>query len=180
MSMISRGRVLRWQVFELGILDTLSTATEPGVTGVASGYDRRYREPIKKPASASTGGPGGPGETNRSERIVEVRGQFELPKEGEIRMAVMGNLPQTEVKIVCHFEDLEAAGLVEPSNGRPLIREMTRLIKCSHRSGRLIEDFSTRNLYAKEALSASFGLAGGDRNLLILSFAQRDQGASTS
>ena len=177
MSRLTRGRLIRPQLATIAILDTVETAATTGDPDIAGGYDEDFKEPVRLPA---VGGDGGPGTTQRVERVVQVRAQIELPKVGAQQMTFSGNTPQTQMVLVCHFEELEAAGLIDPSTGEALLRIAARLVEAHTLGGQLIQNFERLNLYVKEANPASWGLAGGTRNLLLLTFEQRNKGTGNT
>lgn len=174
MSAVTRGRLIRPQRATIGIIDTLETSLETGDPALTDGYDEDFKEPIKLPRDE---GAGGPGVTQRVERLVEVRCQVELPRVDQQRESFSGNMPQTQIILVCHFAELADAGLVDAETGEALIRIAARLVKIDTLDGKLIQNFERLNLYVREVNPASWGLSGGTRNLLLLTFEQRNQGS---
>lgn len=175
MSSTTRGRLIRPQIVEVGLLDLIATATDTGDPSLPDGYDADFREPVRLPVEG-----GGPGTTQRVEKCAQFRAQIELPRVDETKQTFGGNIPQTTLVVVAHFADLEALGLVDSTTGEAMIRTMARLKAAYTLGGKLIQNFERLDLYALQVAPASFGLAGGTRNLLIVTFGQREKGTTNA
>lgn len=112
-----------------------------------------YLEPIKLPAQVEDG-------------------TYEMQ-----RQTRSGNAPASSTVCVLHFRDLEAAGLVDPATGDALLRTNDRLLAVYRRKdGALAQAMPREGLYATEVKPGGFGLSGGYRNLLIVTFQDRPRG----
>lgn len=173
-----RGRLINPFLAELAQLDTVATAADPDGAGAeTSGYDPDFREPIKV-----TGSDGLPESARRELAPILVPCQVEIGSFEVMQQLASGNTPDSRVVLVFHFADLENMGLVDPSTGEALIRVNDRLIALRRLADEsLIQQVRTKSggLYITEAQPQSFGLAGGDRNLLVCTFEEREQGYRT-
>jgi len=172
-----RGKLINPFLAELARLDTAATAADPdGAGALDSGYDDDFREVVR----VSDGGVTEAGVSARKEKTsilvpcqVETEDAFD-----QMRMFASGNIPQFQIALCFHFRDLEEMGLVDSVTGLPLIRVNDRLVairKCP--SGDLIQTVpDPPGLYATEPQPRSFGLSGGERNLLLVTFEDREQG----
>lgn len=168
-----RGRLIFPFVVELAQLDTAATAGSPA-PGIASGYDPVFREPIRIPASGSQAG-----SKVRVETMIQFRAQIEPDQQERLEEMVSGDSPNSRMGIVAHFRDLESANLVG-SDGRPLIRKRDRLTRILTTSGALVEEIpDPPGLYVVEVQSRGFG-PGGRRNLLLITFENRDSSARST
>ncbi len=158
-----RGRLINPFLAKIAQLDTVATAT-------AGGYDDDFDD-VKKNTD---------GTTKRVDKTpILVPCQVEVGVFEALMQVAAGDLPKTEMHIVFHFADLEEMGLVDADTGQALIRVDDKLISI-HRfaDGSLIELVNPKagGLYITEAQPQSFGLSGGERNLLVCTLDQRDQG----
>lgn len=169
-----RGKLINPFVAELAQLDTVATAADPdGSSSLASGYDADFREPVIV-SDGTTEGVDARQEKNHIYVPCQVEDKtFEL-----MRMYAAGDIPNGMVLLVFHFADLESMGLVDATTGEALIRKNDRLVairKCS--SLAIVQSVRTPpGLYATETKAVSFGLSGGERNLLVVAFEDREQG----
>lgn len=166
-----RGRLIIPFLAELAQLDTQATAADPDGAGpLTSGYDADFREPILTGTS--------PGTVRRVEHTaIRVPCQVEVAAFDALNEMAAGNAPSSRVVLVFHFADLEAAGLVDATTGEALIRPRDRLVsirKCTPDAPIIQAIRTPPGLYAVDAQPQSFGLSGGERNLLIVGFEQRD------
>lgn len=155
-----RGRLINPQIVELAQLDTDATAS-------AGGYDPIFREPT--PAGAT-------GDARVEKAAIYLPCQVEIGEYERTNMRPAGNDPSTRITLVFHFEDLEAEGMID-ANGHPTIRLGDRAV-----SIRRLDDNSViqklglngAGVYAVEVQPQSFGLSGGERNLLVVTFTDRE------
>lgn len=168
-----RGRLIFPFVVDIAQLDTAATAADPDGAGPAtSGYDPWFREPIIVDPGGDVSTTGDP---VRVERVVQLRAQIETAQNEELIMMVTGRSPSSQMSLVFHYRDLEAAGMVESVSGRPVLRGPgDRLAAIRNpRTLELIEEIPrSPGLYATEVQSIGFGL-GPTRNLLLVKFQER-------
>ncbi|TBR17485.1 MAG: hypothetical protein EPO57_09130 [Chitinophagaceae bacterium] len=169
-----RGRLINPFVAELAQLDTVATATDPDMGGpLTSGYDDVFKEVVKLTSGASA---------RKEKPVIFVPCQVEVGTFEALAQLAQGNAPQSRVVLVFHFQDLELMGLVEGGTGDALIRVNDRLVSIRrYRDNALVQAVksSSGGLFATESQPQSFGLCGGERNLLIVSFDEREQGLRT-
>ena len=163
-----RGRLINPFIAEIAQLDTLATEADPDGAGVLlSGYDRVFAEPVKLPSGASA----------RVEKApIRVLCQVEDQNFERQQQTTRGDAPDTNFTLVFHFNDLEAAGLVDLVTGEATIRKNDRLVAIRRaRDESLIQsvDPERGGMYVVESTPASFGLSGGERNLLLVRFEER-------
>jgi hypothetical protein len=160
--MAFRGRLIWPFEAEISRLDTASIDTDDG-------YDEDFDEP--KTMSDGT-------DTLVYFTAVQVPCQVETERGRwqELQPMVSGQNPNTEIKLVFHFQDLEDLGLVD-ANGRALIKKGDRLDAMYDPFGVEIDDYGSVPLYCIEATPRSAGLTGGSRNLLLCTFQERQRSA---
>lgn len=166
-----RGRLINPFIAELAQLDTVATAADPDVGGpLASGYDSVFKETAKLVGGASA---------RQEKPVIFVPCQVEVGFFEALSQLASGNAPTSDVKLVFHFQDLETMALVDLTTGEALIRPNDRLVAIRRFSDQsLIQAISSARggLFVTEAQPQSFGLSGGERNLLVCSFGPREQG----
>lgn len=161
---MSRGRLVFPMTAELARIDTATTNTsvDPDFRTVKANY------------------PGGLGvrEKGRKESTpIKLPCQVEIGAWEQRRQEALGNTPDSNLTLVFHFSDLEAADLIDAS-GDPKIRVGDRLVAIWDRDNvnRLQKvDARRGGLYAVRVQPDGYGLAG-TRNLLIVVFEERPQG----
>lgn len=167
-----RGRLIFPFLVELAQLDTTTTEGSiplnlPG--GGTSGYDSVFRTPIKVLQHDTDQ----IGASSRAETTLQVRAQIEPQMFDQLTEMLSGSSPQSQFAIVCHFSDLEKAGLVD-STGRPKIYERDRITQILTLKGEIVQTIPTPpGLYCVEVQPR--GWMGGNRNLLLLKFEARDE-----
>lgn len=167
-----RGRLINPFYAELEPLNTAATGADPDSTGpLTSGYDDDFKEPVQIPDDTQVG------EDARLEGpTLMIACQVEDGFNEQLRILMAGNAPQSRIVLVFHYKDLEAAALIDDLDGSAAVKINARLVA--------FRDFDTQDLiqkipdkpglYAEQAIPASFGL-GRKRNLLLVTFVQRDQ-----
>lgn len=176
-----RGRILNPFLAEIAPLDTVATAADPdGAGALTSGYDDDFKETVRVSDGTSAG------VSARKEKAhlfipcqVETEDVFD-----QLRMFGAGNIPDFRIALVFHFRNLEDMGLVNTSTGKALIQNNDRLVaihECGadDSPGDLVESFDALPfLYATQPMSRSHGLSGRKRNLLLVTFEDREQNLS--
>lgn len=167
-----RGRLINPFLAELARLDTAGTAADPDGAGpLDSGYDDDFREVSRNAVT---------GASYRAELpAILIPCQVEVSTFDQLQQLSSGNAPNARISLVFHFADLERLGLVDGTTGEPLIRNNDRLVsirKCIDESLVQSIDALRGGLYITEVQPQSFGLSGGERNLLIATFEEREQG----
>lgn len=177
---MSRGALIFPQLVEIERIDTNTTRVE-------SGYDDDFREPVLIPATETTPGIPNAGSprgaiATRYLDAIRLRAQIEVADWDALRQFANGGAARTEVRLVFHYADLEAfdSPLIDPT-GAPMLRKGDRLRRILHpRTEELIIEFpDAPGLYAIRVADASFGLSSGTRNLLIVTFQDREQGVES-
>lgn len=178
---MARGRLIFPFLAELARLDTAETAADPdGAGDLTSGYDDDFREPRKVPNLAVV--PITPGSTDaRAESsTIEIKVQIEPGFFEALDQLFSGVSPDSKLELVAHYKDLEAASLVDVTNGEPSIRNNDRLVAIKRLNGDLVR--AIRNppgLYITEVRDIGHGLgigsSGSQRNLLLLTLEERRQ-----
>lgn len=172
---MSRGNLIFPQLVDIERIDTATTRS-------SAGYDDDFREPVlaaetpTTPGVPNAGSPRGTIATQYS-TAIRLRAQVESRDWNVLRQFANGNAARSEVTLVLHYSDLEAASLID-STGAPMLRVGDRLRRIVHPRtlDTIIEFADTPGLYAIRVDDASFGLSGGTRNLLLVTFQDREQG----
>lgn len=156
---MTRGRLIWDFIAEIAPIDTESTAAQDR-------YDYRMREPKKLTD----------GTKDRVEKeFIKLPCQIET--EGDafeaLRMGGSGDNPNSAVKLVFHFEDLEDLGMVD-TKGTPTLRKHDRLVAVYDCDEILVQEFTDVPLYATEVQPRSFGLSSKKRNLLLVTYTRRE------
>jgi len=166
-----RGRLINPFKVLIARIGTDLTAADPdGIGPLVSGYDNVFREPI----------PNLPGAVVRAALelpAILIPCQFEPEDTFEqLEQQAPGNDTKTKIKVCFHFIDLEEMGLVDAVTGEALLRIDDRLVSV-HRfeDDALIQRAGLQEgFYCTEAQPRSFGLSGGERNLLLCTYEARD------
>lgn len=172
---MARGRLIWPVIAVLQQLDTDATAADPDGAGpLTSGYDDDFREPVVVPPVSGSDR----GTVVRVETPLRLPCQYEPGNQEDLRMDATGRNPNSLVRLVFHFSDLEDAGLID-TDGRPLIRINDRLDEVrDYNDDSLIERFpDPPGLYATQVQSRSFGLSALKRNLVLVTFMEREVSA---
>lgn len=167
----ARGRLIFPFVVELAQLDTAATGADVVVGGQPTpGYDPVFRTPLKvleEPGDQV-------GVSTRVETLVQVRAQIEPAMFEMMEMMISGESPSSRMAIVLHFRDLERANLVD-STGAAMIYKRDRLARILTTRGQLVREIpNPPGLYISQVQDSGFG-PGGHRNLLLVTFEERDQ-----
>jgi hypothetical protein len=166
-----RGRLIEPFIATVHRVDTSGTEAVAG-----GGYDPDFRAT----KHSYPGNVGARASTRRELAPVDLRCQVEMGRWENQRQVASGNAPDSDLTLVFHFRELEALGLVDSVSGDALLRVNDRLSEIKRVSDGLRVQ-AVRNppgLFATEVQPAAFGL-GGERNLLIVVFADRPQGLTT-
>ncbi len=167
-----RGRLIFPFLAEIARLDTAATAAHDPPGPQDSGYDPDFKETVLDD-------PGGEGigvDVRKEMEPVFLPAQVEVQVFEALQQAFSGSMPDSDITLVMHFRDLERMGLVNPDTGEPEIRPNDRLVAIHGRDGNLVQAVRTPpGLYVSEVKPAGFGL-GHRRNLLLVSFRDREQG----
>ncbi len=170
-----RGRLINPFMAVIARFDRNATREQsPDDSGaVESGYNDVFREPVVVTDSE------GIRNEARRERLVCVPCQVEDQAFQAQRLTTGGNNPDSRMNLVFHFRDLERLGLVDKNTGLARITPNDRLVEIrSFCCRRVIQKIpNPPGLYATQALPASFTLGGG-RNLLIVTFQERERAAT--
>ncbi|MBI5547613.1 MAG: hypothetical protein HY901_27330 [Deltaproteobacteria bacterium] len=167
-----RGRLIFPFLSEIARLDSAATAADPdGVGPLESGYDQDFKETVLLPA-----GQGAAADARKEMPALLLPCQVEVGSFEALQQLASGNSPTTRVTLVFHFRDLEQRGLVDAASGDALLQVNDRLVAIRDQAGNVVQAVRTPpGLYAREVQPQSFGM-GRTRNLLIVSFEERQQG----
>lgn len=171
-----RGRLIWPFTVDIARLDTAATAAEAGVGYVTGGYDPDFKEPVMLDQ-----GPGSPDVSTRQETLVEQVPCQVHPEKGKydgLDMTLSGAEMKFQLRLILHYVDLEARSLID-SDGSALFKVNDRLVAIRQFDGTLVRDFSNKPLYITEVQDRSFGLSGLQRNLVMLTFEDRDSGVKS-
>lgn len=167
-----RGRLIFPFAASIARLDTVGSAADPDAGGpLASGYDADFREPIVRNVS-------GVRTTGRKELTpISVPCQIEPEKLEELRLFGQGNSPAMRITLILHYRHLEQNALIDAATGDPLLRLGDRLASINDlRTGALVQAIKNPpGLYATMVEPIAYGI-GRRRNLLMIEFADREQG----
>jgi hypothetical protein len=89
-----------------------------------------------------------------------------------------GDVPDSRVTLVFHYDDLRRRGLVDPETGEAVFKKGDRLVRLRERwTGRVAQTVRVEagGLYATKVEPGGIGL-DGLRNLLVVSFDERQHG----
>lgn len=163
---MARGKLIWFFLIDIAQVDTVATAAV-----VDGGYDDVFREPIMVPPVSGSGR----GAISREEVTYTYKCQIEPDTFEALEMMVSGNSPNSEITIVMHYQDLEIGGLVD-SNGKPILRVGDRMVQIKkYPTGEVIEIIPTSpGLYVVQVRSGGFGLSSLQRNLLFVTFEERE------
>lgn len=159
-----RGRLIWPFTAEVLLFNTAITALN-GPDGV--GFDHDFKAPLKQTN----------GTTSRVfDHAIRLQAQVETERDpfNELRMLNTGDDSTTEVVLVFHFQQLEDEGLVD-SSGRAKIVKGSKLGRVWNRDMVEVDNFTERDVVVTHAKPHSFGLSGGNRNLLVVRFARRQR-----
>lgn len=164
-----RGRLINPFKLKLYQLDTTASTADPDGAGPeTSGYDPDFREPVRLPDGSS-------GRKEKAPILIPV--QVEVTTYEQLLQQAGGNDPNSTVAFVFHFLDLEQAGMLD-ANGNAMIRIGDRAAGIyRYRDETLIQNLGEDGggLFCTEAQPRSFGLSGGERNILLATFVSRDK-----
>lgn len=168
--MAYRGRLIWPFQARIERLDTAATAAN-AIASQPSGYDRIFREPVRTNAGVDS-------------RVylppVAVRCQVttEMSSYDKHVQLPGGRELEFDVRLTLHYTNLETMGLVQ-ADGRSVFQPSDRLMAIYRRDGvTLLRDFSADPLYCIHVQERSWGLDAHTRNLLMLYFKDRQEGAT--
>jgi hypothetical protein len=162
-----RGRLIFPFLTDIAILDTETTAEDPLGTGpVGLGYDDEFREPILEYSATDRG-------VRRKETIVRLPVQFEDDLFESLNMMSTGRSPQSALRAILHFKDLERLDLIQ-DDGIPKLKINDRLVAVYEKGGVLLQAFpNPPGVFCIESQPRLGGLCS-HRNLLLMTFRSRD------
>lgn len=169
------GRLIFPQLAVFYQLDTEATAEDPDGAGpLTTGYDNLLGEPIP----FESGTPAVRTSSRQEKAPIRIPVQIESQRYDQTRQVGQGNTLEHEMVLIAHFKDLRALGLVDATTGLPKIYRGDRLGEIRHKkTGALIMKVEEpHGLFVEETRPISFGLSGGDRNLLLIALSSRAQG----
>lgn len=158
-----RGRLIRPFLVEIEQLDTAQTQA-------AGGYD-----PVMRTVRTEYGPDGQRVKGARYKAPIRLEAQIEDRTHRMQQQTPSGNLPRSNYVLVSHFTELEQRGFLT-DKGEPTIKVNDRLIAIYDVAEQLVQTFEPK-LYMTEARTSGFGI-GSARNLFIMTFADRPQGAT--
>lgn len=160
-----RGRLI--QIFRATFARLDTEATE-----LAGRYDEDFRE-IRR-VDTDGDGIGDDGRVEHAEETIDCQlGSRTLEA---LRMAALGNVPQSDMILWLHIPDLETAGLIDSSTRHCLINVGTRLVRIENRLGELeLEVPSEPGLFVTESRLSGpgLGMVYPEANLYRLTLRER-------
>lgn len=163
-----RGRLIWPAQVRISRLDT--AATKANDLGQPSGYDRITREPIRTTSGTDS-------RVYLDPIALPCQFQPKMGKFNELAQFPGGRELEYKVHILLHYQDLENAGLVRPS-GEVAIQPSDRLDALYRADGvTLVRNFADSPLYVVHTQDRSLGLSGLERNLCLVYFNDRVEGA---
>jgi hypothetical protein len=167
-----RGRLIIPFLVEIRQMDTAATAAlDPDGPGpLVSGFDPDFKEPVRVTNAYII---------RQEKPPVLVECQPEIGLYGQLNQQNAGNDPRDQFTLIFHFQYLEEHDLVDAVTGEAKIRVGDRAIAIYKLDGTFIQRFGLdgEGFFCTEAQPQSFGLSGGERNLLICTFESRDKAA---
>ena len=164
-----RGRLIWPFKASISRLDTLATANN-AIAGQPAGYDHVFREPVTTSDSDSR--------LYRAPVMVTCQVRTEIGAYERQRQYPAGRELDYDVRLCLHYSELEASGLVT-ATGASGFQPSDRLDQIYKADGTtLVRDYTADELYCVHVQDRSFGLSGGDRNLVLLYFKDRTQGVA--
>lgn len=169
-----RGRLCFPFLAALKQYDPAATAADPDGAGpLTSGFDADFKEPIQIADST----PAGSHSARQEKAEIRLRCQFEDNEEGRLQQIAAGAAIQANIILTFHFSDLERAGLVDAGTGAPKLYVGDRLAALYETNGTLVRTFANPpGLFATTVKPSGFGLTSLKRNLLLVTFEDREQG----
>ncbi len=161
-----RGRLIVPFLAKIARIDTDGSAAAPvGHAGYSSGFDDVFKEPMRFEDGTS-------GRKETAPQFIPC--QIEVTQFDALHETAAGDDPDGSVILVFHFQDLEDANLVDAGTGAALLRKNDRLLAIHrYEDEGLIQSFGD-GYFCTEAQPQSFGLSGGERNLLLCTYKTRD------
>lgn len=164
-----RGRLIWPSQARISRLNTAATAAN--TLGQPSGYDRITREPVRTTAGADS-------RVYFPPVALPCQVQPKMGQYDELRQYPAGRELEFKMHILLHYPDLEMAGLLKP-NGSSIFQPSDRLDAIYRADGvTLLRSFEDNPLFCVHVQDRSFGLDGLNRNLVLLYFNDRVEGAA--
>lgn len=169
-----KGRLIWPQVAIIYQLDTVATAADPDGAGpLTTGYDADLGDVIPYDVA-------GVRTSSRKEKATAIRLPVQVEPEAfdQTQQVAQGNTLEHRMTLITHFDELRKLGLVDATTGLPKLYRGDRLAEIRHKkTNALIMSVPLpHGLYIEETRPISFGLSGGDRNLLLITLSSRAQG----
>jgi hypothetical protein len=165
-----RGRLIWPFLAAIRQYDPEATYTGPP----SPGFDPDFMEPVQ----IADGTAAGSHSARREKAEIRLRCQFEDEEEEKLRQLQDGAAPKARISLVFHFADLERAGMVDAATGDPKIHNGDRLDALYETNGTLVRSFANPpGMFATAVKPSGFGLSSLKRNLLVVTFEDRVQGA---
>lgn len=175
---MTRGRLIWRFLADIYALDSLATSLDPDDSGdLTSGYDPDFREPVLIPPERTFGSPRG--EDARQETLIsKLPCQVEDENEELLQAMASGDSPGYHINLIFFMEDIEQRGLLT-EDGQAAVFRRSRLDALRNaRTHAIVQRYSEpRAMYAQEVRPISWGLSGGERNLLFVRYEDREKSA---
>jgi len=149
-------------------LNTSATAAN-ALAGQPSGYDRIFREPVKDATADSR--------IYESADLVSCQVRTELGKFERAVTLPNGRDLEFDVRLALHYFELETLGLVN-ADGSLKFQASDKLTAIYKKDGVTLKRSFDPPLYCVHVQDRSWGLSGGDRNLVLVYFKDRKEGAT--
>lgn len=161
-----RGRLICPIKIGIARIDTTTIESEQG-------YDPEFRTPVLSKKFGARGA-----RENARRELAEIRlpAQSEIIDFNKMMQGPGGDVPDYRVTYVLFYPDLEKAGLVDATTGKPLIGKNDRITaKYRKRNEALIRVFENPQVFVTGVADAGEGF-DGRTNLLLLITDDRPQG----
>lgn len=162
-----RGRLIFPFLADIRQLDTLATSLTDPDGPATSGFNDLFREPSLDETTQE------PVRKEKPTLSLFCQVETEAGSDEALAMKASGKDPNTLTRLVFHFRELEKKGLVD-ADGYASLRVGDRLVKIRTRKGNDVQTYRIP-LYATQVQMRSLGLSGHQRNLLLITFEERER-----
>ncbi len=164
-----RGRLIWPMQARIERYDPAATKAN-AIGGQVSGFDRHFREPVRNATGSDA-------RIFKAPIAIPCQVTTEKDKYDDLVTLPGGRELKFGVRTTCHYEQLESDGLLGPT-GSVVFQPSDRLASIYKRDSiTLLRDFSSNPLYLIHVQDRSWGLDGLERNLVMLYWADRREGA---
>lgn len=165
-----RGRLIWPCQARIERLDTAATKAN-AIGSQPSGYNRIFREPVTRASDGTDS------RVYSAPLALHCQVTTEKDKYDELVQLPGGRELEFDIRTTLHYQEIEDSGLLAP-NGSINLKPSDRLKAIYKRDGvTLLRDFADNPLYLVHVQDRSFGLDDLNRNLVMLYWKDRREGA---